>query len=141
VDDQQAALDPLQTLLEDAGAETVVAISVDEALDAIQKRPPAVIVSDIGMPGRDGYDLLRSVRALPASRGGKIPMIALTAFVSAEDRDRALSEGFQEHLSKPVEGARLIAAVAALLPGAADSLPSPSRAHDEAGHTDHSDPV
>ncbi len=116
VDDEPDAREPLRRVLEDAGAETVVVASADEALDALRQRQPDVIVSDIGMPGGDGYALLRTIRALPPKRGGRVPAIALTAYVASEDRDRALKAGFQAHLTKPVEPVKLIAAVAALAP-------------------------
>ncbi len=73
-----------------------------------------VLVFDIGMPGEDGYWLIRRVRALPAERGGGTPAVALTAYARTEDRVRALTAGYQVHLAKPVEPAELIAAVASL---------------------------
>jgi PAS domain S-box-containing protein len=114
VDDEADAREPLQKALERAGAETIAVASVGEALAVIEHRPPDVIVSDIAMPGRDGYDLVRSVGVLLATRGKRVPAIALTAYAATEDRDRAMSAGFQKHMTKPVEQAELIAAVAAL---------------------------
>jgi CheY-like chemotaxis protein len=73
---------------------------------------PEVIISDIGMPGKDGYQFLREVRKLPAARGGKTPAIALTAFARSEDRTRAMLAGYQVHLSKPIDGHELVATVA-----------------------------
>ena len=73
---------------------------------------PDVLVSDIGMPGEDGYHLIAKVRALPAERGGAIPAIALTAYASSQDRQRALSNGFQNHLAKPIEPVELAQVVA-----------------------------
>jgi CheY-like chemotaxis protein len=73
-----------------------------------------MIVSDIGMPGEDGYDFIRKVRALPESQGGRTPAAALTAFARAEDRTRALRAGFQSHVAKPVESTELTAVVASL---------------------------
>lgn len=67
------------------------------------------------MPIEDGYTLLRQVRSLPAEQGGQIPAIALTAYAKEEDRQQALAAGFQKHISKPVEPAALVAAVASLL--------------------------
>jgi CheY-like chemotaxis protein len=81
---------------------------------AIQRIHPDVIVSDIGMPGRDGYGFIRSVRSLPLERDRHTPAIALTAYGSPEDRSRALQLGFDVHLTKPADSARLIQAVAAL---------------------------
>jgi len=125
VDDEPDTREAIQRVLEQAGVETVAAGSAEQALDVIRQWPPDVIVSDIGMPGRDGYDFLRTLRALPAARGGRIPAIALTAYVTQEDRDRALRAGFQKHLAKPVESGVLVAAVAALAPN-----PDPARSPD-----------
>jgi CheY-like chemotaxis protein len=73
-----------------------------------------VLVSDIGMPGEDGYSLIKRVRALGADRGGAVPALALTAYARAEDRVRAVRAGFQTHVVKPVEPAELITMVASL---------------------------
>jgi signal transduction histidine kinase/CheY-like chemotaxis protein len=116
VDDEPDTREAVLRVLEHAGVETLAAGSVDQALDVIRKGPPDVIVSDIGMPGRDGYDFIRSIRKLPEARGGRVPAIALTAFVTPEDRERALGAGFQRHLPKPVESRELIAAIATLAP-------------------------
>jgi CheY-like chemotaxis protein len=72
------------------------------------------MVSDIGMPQMDGYDLIRAVRSLPAEQGGRTPAVALTAFARSEDRTRAMMAGYQVHISKPVEPQELIATVASL---------------------------
>jgi CheY-like chemotaxis protein len=115
VDDEADARAATRVVLEEAGAETIVVGSTDEALDILRQRQPDVILSDIGMPGRDGYDLLRSVRALTPRKGGRIPAIAFTAYAASEDRARALGAGFQMHLAKPVDRGTLIAAIAALV--------------------------
>jgi len=115
VDDEADAREPLRRVLEAHGAEVLTVRSADEALDALQRQRPDVLVSDIGMPGKDGYELIRIVRALPHVRGGGIPAIALTAFGRDEDRARSLAAGFMRHLAKPVEPADLVAAVADLL--------------------------
>ncbi|MEO6709066.1 MAG: ATP-binding protein, partial [Planctomycetota bacterium] len=115
VDDEVDAREPLRCVLESAGAEVLTVGSSEEALQSIQRQRPDVIVSDIGMPGHDGYELLGSIRSLPSERGGQIPAIALTAFAGAQHRERALRAGFQLHMTKPVESDRLIAAVAQLL--------------------------
>lgn len=114
VDDEADAREPVRRVLEGAGAETIAVASADQALAVFEDRRPDVIVSDIAMPGRDGYDLMRSICALPPTRGRRVPGIALTAFAAAEDRERAKRAGFQVHLTKPVGRAELIAAVAAL---------------------------
>jgi CheY-like chemotaxis protein len=86
----------------------------------VESKRPDVIVSDIGMPGEDGYSMIRRVRALPGDRGGITPAIALTAYARSEDRITAILAGFQHHISKPVEPAELIAVVAS----AANRMPT-----------------
>jgi CheY-like chemotaxis protein len=76
---------------------------------------PDILVADIGMPGEDGYSLIRSIRALPRDRGGSIPAAAVTALARAEDRRRALLAGFQTHVAKPVDVVELVAVVASLV--------------------------
>ena len=73
-----------------------------------------VLVSDIGMPGQDGYGLIREVRMRPREKGGHVPALALTAFARSDDRRRAISAGFHMHLAKPVEPAELVTVVASL---------------------------
>jgi signal transduction histidine kinase/CheY-like chemotaxis protein len=114
VDDEPDARSLLRRLLQDCKATVFVAGSAEEAMALLESRRPDVLVSDIGMPGEDGYSLLRRVRALPDERGGATPAIALTAYVRAEDRVTAIMAGFQHHVSKPVEPRELIAMVAAL---------------------------
>jgi CheY-like chemotaxis protein len=80
----------------------------------VQNARPDLLVSDVGMPGTDGYELLKQVRALGEARGGKLPAIALTAFARSEDRTRALRAGFLVHVSKPVEPSELVATVASV---------------------------
>jgi PAS domain S-box-containing protein len=112
VDDEADARELQQRMLVDAGALVQVADSADAALAAIVQMRPQVLVSDIGMPQVDGYELLRRVRALGAAQGGDLPAIALTAFARAEDRVRALRAGFRAHVAKPVEPAELVATIA-----------------------------
>jgi CheY-like chemotaxis protein len=81
----------------------------------LELEPPDVLVSDIGMPGVDGYELIKKIRALPAERGGRIPALALTAYARTEDRLRAVRAGYQMHVSKPVEVAELVTLVASLV--------------------------
>jgi CheY-like chemotaxis protein len=97
------------------GAEVVTAGSAQEALEALENGRHDLSISDIGMPGVDGYELIKKVRALPAGRGGKMPAIALTAYARTEDRLRALRAGYQMHISKPVELAELVAVIASLI--------------------------
>ena len=82
-----------------------------------------MIVSDIGMPGEDGYDLIRRIRTLPAAGKKNIPAIALTAFARNEDRTKALVAGFNFHMTKPVEPKELVKAVLGLVPGSPGSSP------------------
>jgi PAS domain S-box-containing protein len=110
VDDQPDARDLIERVLQDAGARVVKAASAEEAMALVELEKPHVLLSDIGMPGADGFDLLRQLRALGS--GGDIPAIALTAFARSEDRTRALRAGFRLHISKPVEPTELCVAVA-----------------------------
>ena len=114
VDDQKDARELIARVLQDAGAEVTEVCSADEAIAAIEARCPDMLISDIGMPDVDGFELIRRVRALDAECGGRIPAIALTAFTRSEDRTRALRAGFTLHVSKPVDPAELLATVASV---------------------------
>lgn len=114
VDDEPDARHLVKRLLEDCKAAVTTAASAREALDTLKTSRPDILVSDIGMPGEDGYSLIRKVRELPASEGGNIPAIALTAYARAEDRMKAVLAGFELHVVKPVESAELIAMIASL---------------------------
>jgi CheY-like chemotaxis protein len=114
VDDDPDARDLIRRLLEDSAAMVTTTGSAAEALDVLDHFDPHVLVSDIGMPGRDGYDLIHEVRSRGRARGGTVPAIALTAFARSEDRTRALVAGYQMHVAKPVEPTELIASVASL---------------------------
>ena len=83
-------------------------------MEKFSEAAPDALISDIGMPEENGYDLIRQVRALPIESGGGVPAIALTAFARPDDRSRALAAGYQLHLTKPVEQGELLAAVASL---------------------------
>ena len=115
VDDDTDGRELLAQVLGEAGAAVDTASSAEEALALMRERRYDVLVSDIGMPDVDGYELLARLRRLPANEGGATPAIALTAFVRVEDRNKALLAGFQQHLGKPVETAQLIAAATTLL--------------------------
>lgn len=108
VDDEPDARRLIELVLADAHAEVVTVASADEALMRLKEFNPEVIVSDIGMPQQDGYELLSNIRA----RGIGAPAIALTAFARTEDRARSLQAGFQEHMNKPVEPRELLKSVA-----------------------------
>jgi signal transduction histidine kinase/CheY-like chemotaxis protein len=114
VDDQPDARDLIARVLEDAAAVVVSAASADEAIGLVESERPDVLVSDIGMPDTDGYELLRRVRGLGPERGGRLPAIALTAFARTEDRTRALRAGFVAHVCKPVGASELVATVASV---------------------------
>ncbi|HEY1683281.1 MAG TPA: ATP-binding protein [Tepidisphaeraceae bacterium] len=114
VDDEADARGLIQRVLEGCGAKVFLASSAEEGLEILQQQKLDMIISDIGMPGKDGYEFIKKVRALPADKGGRIPAAALTAFARSEDRTRALRAGYQSHIAKPVEAAELAAVVASL---------------------------
>jgi len=114
VDDDADARELLRRLLEDCGAQVALSDSSADAIEIIRKGQLDLVVSDIGMPGEDGYTLIRRVRALPAEEGGKVPALALTAYARAEDRVKAIRAGYQMHVPKPVDPAELIAMVASM---------------------------
>jgi signal transduction histidine kinase/CheY-like chemotaxis protein len=114
VDDDEDSRRLLQSVLETAGASVTLASSVDEAMEAFDREVPDVLLSDIGMPGKDGLELIRLVRARSPERGGKVPAAALTAYARGTDRTRVLSAGFLMHLPKPIEPDELVAVVASL---------------------------
>lgn len=115
VDDEADARELLTIILQQCGAEVRTAASTPQGLEALKQWHPDVLVSDIGMPGHDGYALIRQVRALSAAEGGNIPAIALTAYARSEDRMKALRSGFQTHVAKPVDPTELSATIAGLV--------------------------
>jgi signal transduction histidine kinase/CheY-like chemotaxis protein len=114
VDDQPDTREFFAELLTQYGAEVLSMASGAEVLVSLELFQPDVLVSDIGMPEMDGYTLLQQIRSLPASKGGKVPAIALTAYARVEDRELALICGFQDHISKPLDLQRLVQAVSDL---------------------------
>ena len=114
VDDEPDARALVERLLSDCEAAVMTAASASEALGVMRRERPDIMVSDIGMPGEDGYSLIRKVRALEPAEGGDVLAVALTAYARSEDRTRAMEAGFQTHVAKPVEPAELVAVVAAL---------------------------
>jgi PAS domain S-box-containing protein len=112
VDDDRDSIEVLRRILTGRNAEVRVASSADEATEIFKTWVPDVVLSDIGMPGRDGYELIRNIRRLPG--GNNVPAAALTALARSEDRMRALNAGFQTHVSKPVAAGELIAVVRSL---------------------------
>ncbi|HEV7902610.1 MAG TPA: PAS domain S-box protein [Pyrinomonadaceae bacterium] len=115
VDDEPDTRDLLKVGLGQCGAEVTVVASASEALEAMSVAVPNLLISDIGMPEQDGYELIRRVRELSAEGGGKVPAIALTAYARVEDRMHALRAGYQMHVPKPVELAELVAVAASLV--------------------------
>ncbi|MBI3950423.1 MAG: PAS domain-containing protein [Acidobacteria bacterium] len=115
VDDELDTLKMLEIILAWCGAEVRAAASTTEAVEALKQWTPTLLISDIGMPDEDGYELIRRVRAMEPERGGTIPAIALTAYARAEDRRAALLAGYQVHVPKPIEPGRLVSAVAGLI--------------------------
>ena len=104
----------MSVLLEFHGAVVATADSAAAGLESMRAFVPQLILCDIGMPGQDGYEFARQLRALPQDQGGALPALAVTAFARTEDRTRALLAGFNGHLAKPVESNELIAMVANL---------------------------
>ncbi|WP_374074161.1 ATP-binding protein [Bdellovibrio bacteriovorus] len=114
VDDQPDAQVLVGTILKKCGAKTFTASSAQEAFKSLIKNRPDVIVTDIGLPEQDGYDLIRMIRKLPPEMGGNTTAIALTAYAHDDDHKRALLNGFQDHLAKPVEAKNLVLAISKL---------------------------
>ena len=116
VDDEADARALVAAVLKQAGAQVTQAASADDALAQLTSGNFFdALVSDIGMPDKDGYMMLRAIRQLPAERGGLIPAVALTAFGRSTDRIRALAAGFQAHIPKPVEPVELVVVIASLV--------------------------
>jgi len=115
VDDEADARELVAATLRRVGANVMTAGSVADAVDALGTFHPDVLLSDIGMPGEDGYALIRRVRERPAHEGGELRAIALTAYARDGDRNRALAAGYHAHLAKPVDASRLVGCLAQLL--------------------------
>jgi signal transduction histidine kinase len=114
VDDEPDSREFVSRILSEAGADVRTASSTAEAIRAVHDEPPDLLISDIGMPHADGFELIRLIRALPAGSGGDMPAVALTAFARSEDRQRALVAGYQAHIAKPVQPMELAAEIARL---------------------------
>ena len=125
VDDEPESRDLLSRVLEHAGAQVASASSAMEAWAALQADAPDVLVSDIEMPGEDGYALMRRARALSDAPAGRLIAVAVTAHARPTDRVRALQAGYQWHLPKPFEPAELVWVISSLLKGNARARPSP----------------
>ena len=126
VDDEEDARELLRVVLESCDARVRVAANVRDALTIVATESVDVIVSDVGMPEQDGYELIRAVRSLEDPQKSGLPAIALTAFAGADDRARALLAGFNLHLPKPVELADLLVSLADLVTHAKSIPPPPA---------------
>ena len=115
VDDEIDTCDLLKTVLSKQGARVTTAQSATAALKLISKTKPDLLISDVAMPGTDGYEFMRRIRSLPKELGGAVPAVALTAYAREQDRKRALSAGYQMHLTKPIEVAELSATLVHLI--------------------------
>jgi len=114
VDDEPDTRQVISAVISKSGAEVKTCASVPEALETLQRWKPDILMSDIGMPGEDGYSLIRKVRSLSVESGGLTPAAALTAYAREDDRQQALAAGFQMHVAKPIGSMELISTVACL---------------------------
>jgi PAS domain S-box-containing protein len=117
VDDEVDMRELMLTILEQTGAEVRLAASAIEALQALDVFKPDVLISDIGMPEMDGYQLMRQIRSLPPENSGQIPAVALTAYAGEINQKQALAAGFDKHIAKPVDPAQLVATIIAIVKG------------------------
>jgi len=115
VDDDNSTREFIAFLLELHGANVIAVATADDAIATLAQFKPDLLLSDIGMPDRDGYMLMRQVRALPPEQGGQIPAIALTAYAGEINHQQAMAAGFQKHIVKPVEPETLVTAIAKLV--------------------------
>ena len=115
VEDDDDSRKLIGTMLKRYGARVTSTKSAKEALNVFDGELPDLLISDIGMPDEDGYELIRKLRSAPPDKGGLTPAIALTGYASKKDRERALTSGYQQHMAKPVEQSDIISAIAALV--------------------------
>ncbi|MDN5935559.1 MAG: response regulator, partial [Nitrosospira sp.] len=114
VDDEPDARELIKRILTHCQASVTAAATASEGLELLANERPDIVISDIGMPEKSGYQFMREVRNLPAESGGKTPAIAVTAFARAEDKISAINAVYQEYLTKPVEPRELIDAICKL---------------------------
>jgi CheY-like chemotaxis protein len=112
VEDHNDSRELAVRIIETAGASALAVSTVTEALEVLTRKRFSVVVADIGLPDQDGYSLVRQMRAHRFERVRTLPVIAMTAYVSAGDRERALAMGFQQHVPKPADPVTLIDAIA-----------------------------
>jgi signal transduction histidine kinase/ActR/RegA family two-component response regulator len=115
VEDDEDSREMLKIMFEQYDMEIAAVASAVEALETIRQIQPDILISDVGLPGVDGYELIRKIRQLSPEQGGTVPAVALTGYASLQDRARALDSGYQEHLSKPVDIDRLLELVKGLV--------------------------
>ena len=115
VDDEADSRDLVKAILTGCGAEVNCCESAADGIKAVREWKPDLLVSDIGMPGEDGYSLIKKVRNLRSKRAKQLPAIALTAYATKEDKARALSVGFQMHVAKPIEPETLVMSIASVV--------------------------
>jgi two-component system CheB/CheR fusion protein len=124
LEDDPDVREVITVMLEDSGGVVTATATVAAALSALEVVQPDVLLSDLSLPGRDGYDFIRSVRELDIAHGGSIPAIALTAYASTEDRERVMAAGFQKYLAKPIDLPELLAAIVMLTDDPSSDLDS-----------------
>src|SRR5262249_40904196 len=105
----------LGTMLKQHGAQVSSAASAKDAFSLFCEKLPDVVISDIGMPDEDGYELMQKIRALSEKAGGLTPAIALTGYATRKDRERSLASGYQLHIGKPIEQNELVLALSSLI--------------------------
>lgn len=115
VDDSEDAREVVAEILRRCGAEVQTSASAGEAFELVQRALPHLLIADLEMPGQDGFTLVRRIRELPPEKGGRTPAIALTGYASSQDKSKAVSAGFQSHISKPVQPPELLSTIAAVL--------------------------
>ena len=115
VEDEADSREFVVQMLQSCGSVVTAAADADEALRALGRETPDLLVSDIGLPGTDGFQLMRTIRELPDDRGGRVPAIALSAYTRAVDRTTALTAGFHSHVPKPVDAQELLAVIVSLV--------------------------
>jgi CheY-like chemotaxis protein len=115
VEDHDDTRDMMALLLRKSGVSVVAVASADEAIAALEREQPDVLISDVNMPRRDGWALIEEIRARPTSRRGRVPAIAVTGFANEQDKVRSRDAGFDAHLSKPIDVGELVRLISSLV--------------------------